>query len=103
MGRKGPPLCECREGHRFASALRGGDRGTDARAHACRWQLRGQPSSNQIFLNDQPLVYSATQGLPPMAAKSVFGLQLPPASVSFCVYDDAAASLAPVSSKGGAD
>ena len=68
------------------------------------WQLRGQPRSNQIFLNDEPLAYhyptaaSAQQqqqqqqaggkgpGLPPMPGKEVAALELPPVSVTFVQY-----------------
>lgn len=66
------------------------------------WQLRGQPRSNQIFLNDEPLAYhyptaaSAEQqqqqaggkgpGLPPMPGKEVAALELPPVSVTFVQY-----------------
>ncbi len=56
------------------------------------WQLRGQPRSNQIFLNDEPLVYQVDnttidgQRLPPLVGKEVAALELPPVSVTFVEY-----------------
>ena len=56
------------------------------------WQLRGQPSSNKVFLNDEPLIYGAHNGssdgkrLQRMVGKEVTALELPPVSVTFVVY-----------------
>ena len=66
------------------------------------WQLRGQPRSNHIFLNDEPLAYQYPSagggkqqqaqettegpGLPPMPGKEVAALELPPVSVTFVQY-----------------
>ena len=56
------------------------------------WQLRGQPRSNQIFLNDEPLIYqvhnTTTSGerLPQLVGKQVAALELPPVSITFVEY-----------------
>ena len=57
------------------------------------WQLRGQPHSNQIFLNDKPLVYPAHSDtsyekyLPELVGKEVAAVELPPVSVTFVEYE----------------
>eukprot|EP01052_Picozoa_sp_SAG31_P019100 SAG31_NODE_1381_length_8580_cov_5.632590_2_plen_90_part_00 len=52
-----------------------------------QWQLRGQPRANAIFLNDNPLRYDAALGgLMKMPPKTVHSLELPPVSVTFCLY-----------------